>query len=160
MNTNLQAPAAQTKRGEQRGGASSAHALCGRRGVSGRLRLRAASTRRLGFRARIPGGMVSRCQVRMGKPSGMCLFSLSLHRPGSARPDPGDRHRRGGPSRLRRLCSGLPNESQVHSANSCSAGDGLEDQLVSKGTRGICPCFSDCSFLRRQVFNFKRNALN
>lgn len=84
---------------------------------------------RLGF----AGGMVPRCQVRMGKPSGLVsVLAFSLHGPGPARPDPGDRHRRGRPSRLRRLCSGLPNERQVHSANACSAGDGLEDQLVSK----------------------------
>ena len=46
-----------------------------------------------------------------------------------------------------------PKKVKSISANSSYAGDGPEDQLVPKR-------FSDYSFLRRQVFNLKRNALN
>ncbi|KAJ8778443.1 hypothetical protein J1605_013630 [Eschrichtius robustus] len=57
VNTNLQAPAAPTKRGEQRGGGSSAHARCGRRGPAGcacALRRPDASASAPGYPVRVP----------------------------------------------------------------------------------------------------------
>ena len=61
------------------------------------LRFRGRNTRR-----DFPGGMVPRCQVRVGSPP-ECVRPFP-HRSGPGQSDPGDCHRGGGPSRFRRLC--------------------------------------------------------